>query len=173
MLCTHRFYDTNVGRFITRDPLGYAGGLNLYSYTQNNPVNCIDPLGTSVWGITSGGLTTAAIVGGVVIIGGAAVVSAPVLLGAIAVGAVVGAVTSHYADGNEWGPASADGLLGASIVGDLTPIGLGRFGAEMQIRPGTIHGDPHFVYGMGDEVEHAIQRPNTTGPMIIQPMDRA
>ncbi len=45
MLCTHRFYDPNVGRFLTRDPMGYAGGINLYGYTKNNPVNWADPLG--------------------------------------------------------------------------------------------------------------------------------
>jgi len=45
MLCTHRFYDPNVGRFLTRDLLGYDGGINLYGYTQNNPVNRSDPSG--------------------------------------------------------------------------------------------------------------------------------
>ena len=39
MLCTHRFYDSVVGRFLTRDPMGYEGGVNLYGYTANNPVN--------------------------------------------------------------------------------------------------------------------------------------
>jgi len=45
ILCTHRFYDPQQGRFLTRDPLGYAGGINLYSYTANNPVNGMDPDG--------------------------------------------------------------------------------------------------------------------------------
>ena len=33
------------GRFLTRDPIGYAGGLNLYAYTVGNPVNRADPSG--------------------------------------------------------------------------------------------------------------------------------
>ncbi len=37
-LLGHRFYDPNAGRFITRDPIGYAGGINLYAYTQNKSV---------------------------------------------------------------------------------------------------------------------------------------
>jgi len=45
-LLTHRFYDPVVGRFLTRDPLGYGGGINLYGYVRNNPVNRVDPRGT-------------------------------------------------------------------------------------------------------------------------------
>ena len=44
-LCSHRYYDSATGRFLTRDPLGYAGGLNLYAYCANNPVNSADPSG--------------------------------------------------------------------------------------------------------------------------------
>lgn len=38
----HRWYDPSTGRFISRDPLGIKGGLNLYKYAQNNPINCND-----------------------------------------------------------------------------------------------------------------------------------
>jgi RHS repeat-associated protein len=40
----HRYYDPGVGRFISKDPIGYQGGLNLYHYAAN-PVFFIDPLG--------------------------------------------------------------------------------------------------------------------------------
>jgi RHS repeat-associated protein len=56
-----RYYDTETGRFIKRDPLGvdpaggeynpfdpvrqYADGVNIYVYVQNNPVINIDPYG--------------------------------------------------------------------------------------------------------------------------------
>src|SRR5262249_45047009 len=44
-LLTHRYYDPNTGRFLTRDPLSYSGGINLYAHVANNPTNGIDPLG--------------------------------------------------------------------------------------------------------------------------------
>ncbi|VWC18269.1 sugar-binding protein [Burkholderia diffusa] len=40
----HRYYDPEVGRFISKDPIGYAGGHNLYVYPLN-PVTWSDPLG--------------------------------------------------------------------------------------------------------------------------------
>jgi RHS repeat-associated protein len=44
-----RFYDSLVGRFTQRDPIGINGGLNLYAYTQNSPSNAIDPSGLVCW----------------------------------------------------------------------------------------------------------------------------
>ncbi|WP_205981813.1 RHS repeat-associated core domain-containing protein, partial [Pseudomonas viridiflava] len=41
---TFRYYDPEVGRFITQDPFGLDGGFNLYGYCRN-PVAWIDPLG--------------------------------------------------------------------------------------------------------------------------------
>src|SRR5579884_125024 len=36
-LLTHRYYDPGTGRFLTRDPVSYTGGINLYSYVENRP----------------------------------------------------------------------------------------------------------------------------------------
>ena len=40
-----RYYDPSSGRFLQRDPIGIAGGLNVYAYVGNNPVRMVDPDG--------------------------------------------------------------------------------------------------------------------------------
>ena len=45
----HRYYDPQTGRYITPDPIGLAGGVNLFAYSYNNPLNLIDP-----WGLYPG-----------------------------------------------------------------------------------------------------------------------
>ncbi len=40
-----RFYDPQLGRFISEDPAGFLGGLNFYGYVANNPLNFTDPTG--------------------------------------------------------------------------------------------------------------------------------
>ena len=45
LLCGARFYIPGIGRFLTPDPIGHEGGLNLYAYCDNNPVNAVDPTG--------------------------------------------------------------------------------------------------------------------------------
>ncbi|KVW88252.1 RHS repeat-associated core domain-containing protein [Burkholderia cepacia] len=40
----YRYYDPEVGRFVGRDPIGYAGGINVYEFGPN-PNEYLDPLG--------------------------------------------------------------------------------------------------------------------------------
>jgi RHS repeat-associated protein len=44
-LALYRAYDADLGRWISRDPIAEAGGINLYGYVLNNPIWAIDPLG--------------------------------------------------------------------------------------------------------------------------------
>lgn len=41
----YRYYNTSTGRWPNRDPIEEMGGINLYQYAKNNPVNLYDPLG--------------------------------------------------------------------------------------------------------------------------------
>jgi len=56
-LLGHRFYLPRLGRFLTQDPIGQAGGLNLYGYCENNPLTRVDPDGTDIVFITPGAST--------------------------------------------------------------------------------------------------------------------
>jgi RHS repeat-associated protein len=40
-----RWYDPNLQRFINRDPIGEAGGINLYQFVGNDPINFVDANG--------------------------------------------------------------------------------------------------------------------------------
>lgn len=41
-------YDALTGRFTQEDPIGLAGGLNLYGYANGDPVNFADPFGLCI-----------------------------------------------------------------------------------------------------------------------------
>jgi len=41
----HRYYDPATGRYLRPDPIGLLGGINLWTYSDLNPINSIDPDG--------------------------------------------------------------------------------------------------------------------------------
>jgi RHS repeat-associated protein len=44
----NRYYDPNSGQFTQEDPIGLAGGLNLYGFGNGDPMNFDDPFGLAV-----------------------------------------------------------------------------------------------------------------------------
>jgi hypothetical protein len=50
-----RFYSPVFRRFLSEDPAGFAGGINLYAYANGDPVNLMDPFGL---GPVTGGYTS-------------------------------------------------------------------------------------------------------------------
>jgi len=53
-----RWYDPVTGRWLSKDPIGLNGGLNLYAFCGNNPILYLDPYG-EFWGLIIAGITSA------------------------------------------------------------------------------------------------------------------
>lgn len=48
MYYKNRYYDPEMGRFLTQDPIGYADGMNLYEYVSSRSIISVDPLGLMI-----------------------------------------------------------------------------------------------------------------------------
>jgi RHS repeat-associated protein len=60
-----RYYHAASHRFVSEDPSGFNGGLNLYAYVGGNPLRYVDPSGLVAQEARSGGVPTIAIPGSV------------------------------------------------------------------------------------------------------------
>ena len=119
-----RYYDPEVGRFISPDSIEYLdpetiNGLNLYAYCNNNPVSNVDPNGNKWWHWVLGGLlAVVSIVVAVATVGATAAIAATVM-GAL-VGALYGGASAYTSGQNV--------ILGA-ITGGIAGIIMGNFAA--------------------------------------------
>ncbi len=100
-----RYYDPELGRFISQDSIEYAApetinGLNLYAYCGNNPVMNIDPTGNAWWDVLAW-------------IGVGLVIAAAVVLTAGAAGAVIGGIAGGIIYGAAIGTLAV-GAIGAA-----------------------------------------------------------
>jgi RHS repeat-associated protein len=121
-----RYYEPATGRFISRDPIGLASGLNLYAYCGNDPVNGVDPEGL-LWrerlafaGGIFGGLAGATEFGVGAVPG-------------VVIGTGLGAYIGSRLDGEPIGQSAVNGgcdaalsyvggRVGAAVAGRLGPV---------------------------------------------------
>ncbi len=85
-----RDYAPLLGRFIQPDPIGIEGGINLYAYVGNNPLNRTDPSGL-FWPLLAGG-----IVGAAAEYGAQRAMGEPISPGAIALAGLAGLASAGF-----------------------------------------------------------------------------
>lgn len=93
-----RYYSSDIGRFLSNDQIGLAGGVNLYSYVANNPAGRRDPYGNDwysatksfVKGVVGGAAGTVAVAAGSA---AGATVGAVVAVGAVGAGSYQTTIT--------------------------------------------------------------------------------
>ncbi len=126
----NRVYDSQSGRFTQEDPIGLAGGMNLYGFAGGDPANFSDPFGlcpldkplchwikaaliaagTDVGFVAGGGAGLAA--------GPAAVAASPAMAAAgAAVGGILGAVAGDVVDNVFFSRRSDGGSSGTGLRG--------------------------------------------------------
>lgn len=145
-----RAYKPTWGRFVQVDPIGYSGGVNLYAYVGNDPLNLIDPRGLEAAGrLPSGALAGGSVAlpgfgtGGISGVGGAIGYGAAAATGGLAAAALL-ATTTSTAD------RSRDEMSYTFYHGTTVPSGLALLNgaplsptaiAQNTLNPG---GDPAF-----------------------------
>jgi RHS repeat-associated protein len=109
-----RYYDPQIGRYITSDPVGLVAGFGTYGYSAGNPILYFDPTGESFCTIAAGAVGGA--LGGALsgAIQGALTGGLPGLVGGLYVGGIGGAIGG-----------AVGGALGGSLEGGLQGGGTG------------------------------------------------
>jgi len=177
-------YDPNLQQFVNRDPISEFGGVNLYRFVRNNPINAIDQLGlVDVGKIAGGGLQ---VIGGVlaaVAISvaeapslGAATVAVPTVFfgishGLVQIGAgikddpsdeALNSFLEHYPKNPgealvvPWGPAV---MKPVGLVWDVGSLGLSEFGLFNDFVEGERLALPWAAFGteFGKAVESGVE----------------
>ncbi len=136
-----RYYDPVLKRFISEDPIGLSGGLNMHAYVEGNPISFVDPNGMLIMttmgpslGLTLEQAETVGGMGNIAIAGASPALAAQGVL-VVAPGVVTGAGFGLAGVGSgiqAAGSAIASAATSTSLVARIVSTGLQVLGTNMQ-----------------------------------------
>jgi RHS repeat-associated protein len=127
----HRAYDPIHTRWLNRDPIGEAGGINLYAYVNGNPLSYVDPLGeyclsaVQIGAISggAGGAVAGALAGAEagLVAGGVGAIPGAIagLAGGAALGVAGGIIVAETSGQAGYGGAVSSGKTNAGVIGGI------------------------------------------------------
>jgi len=190
-----RYYDPGIGRYISADPIGQAGGVNLYGYAFNDPVNLVDPfglnaataaakafaIGSSAGGEVCGALCAAGVGGAAALIVGGGALALDALGNLLA--SSNGGDDSTTCEGSPAIPAEADassdpgdvetGEDMAGFRGSLTKSPTATQGNTQANKDERESGDPKTLAEKAEGAAKAFENVGQTGAKSKQAADRA
>jgi RHS repeat-associated protein len=119
-----RYYSPALGRYVSRDPVSFLEGPNLYLYVGNDPVNRADPLGLW-WKAAVSVLAGVAVAAAVVLTAPVSVPALALAAGAAALGVGVGIGLNKALNLKEFCPSS---FLSAFAQGFFMGVGITALG---------------------------------------------
>ncbi|WP_431931220.1 RHS repeat-associated core domain-containing protein [Nonomuraea jabiensis] len=137
-----RMYSPELRRFISEDPIGMAGGLNLYEYGLGNPVDNTDPDGAippQVAAAAAGCLSEG-------------------LINTVA-GALLGRKNSFGDYARGFGKGCLEGALGALVFGGTQFVRFGRYGDDVLESVGTACRRSSFLPGTKVRMADGTDKP--------------
>lgn len=159
-----RYYNPTWGRFISEDPIGLAGGVNLYSYANGNPIGANDPRGLNPAGAAIGGEIggwVGAIVGEVVDPIGGGIPGAE--LGA-AIGSAIGNGVSEAAASPPTGGSGPGSGSGGGTGGGAGAGGAGGAASEGTYEFTSASGKPYV--GQSQDIPVRISQHLASGKLL-------
>ena len=173
----NRYYDPKMGRFTQEDPIGLAGGLNLYGFANGDPVNFSDPFGLCVPPFTPLCLVAIAVPLAATVFGGTRVVYNAATDQPLGEG-VQGDVARGGVVGLGVGTLAAASGVGSAMVADATATAAGAapqvgrhagWVAEMAKRtPGEISRSIRSLERVAAQHAEWIRNPTSKAPDFYQ-----